>query len=109
MAVSAGFPYLDGIGRFDAIAYGTMKKARQSNDLSYTVRFEPAEEGGYVVMVPALPGVVTDGDTLEEARARARDAIRCHLSALRNAGLPVPTEDRRTTLQQQVRVATPTA
>jgi predicted RNase H-like HicB family nuclease len=33
--------------------------------------FEPAEEGGYVVTCPALPGLVTEGDTLEEARLMA--------------------------------------
>jgi predicted RNase H-like HicB family nuclease len=86
----------------------TSKKTSQSRELSYTVRFEPAEEGGYVVTVPALPGVVTEGDTLQEARVRARDAIRCHLTALHKAGLPIPTEDRRTTLQEEVRVASPT-
>ncbi|PON10994.1 pilus assembly protein HicB, partial [Candidatus Entotheonella serta] len=31
----------------------------------YTVIFEEAEEGGYVVTYPALPGLVTEGDTLE--------------------------------------------
>ena len=41
----------------------------------YTVLFEPAEEGGFVVTCPALPGLVTEGDTLEEARAMAQDAI----------------------------------
>lgn len=41
-----------------------------------TVLFEPAEEGGFVVTCPGLPGLVTEGDTLEEARAMAEDAIR---------------------------------
>ena len=48
----------------------------QAIEYRYTMVFEPAEEGGYVVTVPALPGVVTEGDTLEEARAMAKDAIR---------------------------------
>jgi len=48
----------------------------------YTVLFEPAEEGGYVVTCPALPGLVTEGDTLEEARKMARDAIRGYLESL---------------------------
>ena len=38
---------------------------------TYTARIEPAEEGGYDVFVPALPGCVTQGDTCEEAVARA--------------------------------------
>ena len=40
----------------------------------YTVLFEPAEEGGYVVTCPALPGLVTEGDTYEEAHERVVDS-----------------------------------
>jgi antitoxin HicB len=47
-----------------------------SCEYHYTVFFEPAEEGGFVVTCPALPGLVTEGDTLEDARAMAADAIR---------------------------------
>jgi antitoxin HicB len=58
---------------------------------TYTVVFEPDEQaGGYVVTCPALPGLVTEGDTLEEARARAAGAIRCYLESLRKDGLPLP-------------------
>ena len=46
-----------------------------NEEYTYTVLFEPAEEGGYVVTVPALPGCVTQGETLEEAREMATDAI----------------------------------
>ena len=53
----------------------------------YTVSFEPAEEGGYIVHVPALPGLVTEGDTLDEAKEMARDAIKCHLASLLKRGL----------------------
>lgn len=60
--------------------------------LSYTVIFEPAVEGGYVVTCPALPGLVTEGDTMEEARRMARDVIRGYLESLRADGLPFPTE-----------------
>ncbi len=57
---------------------------------SYTVLFEPAEEGGYVVRVPALPGCVTQGETLDEAREMAADAILGHIEALAATGQPVP-------------------
>src|SRR5690349_4364349 len=53
----------------------------------YTVLFEPAEEGGYVATCPALPGLVTEGDTLDEARAMVQDAIRGYLDSLRKDGL----------------------
>jgi antitoxin HicB len=57
---------------------------------NYTVLFEPSEEGGYVVTCPALPGLVTEGDTLEEAREMARDAIRAYLESLVKDGRPIP-------------------
>ena len=60
---------------------------------SYTVLFEPAEEGGYVVTVPALPGCVTQGETLEEAREMAKDAILGYLESLKQDGLPIPLEE----------------
>ena len=59
---------------------------------SYTVLFEPAEEGGYVVTCPALPGVVTEGDTFEEARERAKEAIEVYIESLLKDGEPVPLD-----------------
>ena len=59
---------------------------------SYTVLFEPAEEGGYVVHVPALPGCFTQGETLEEARTMAREAILGYLESLRKDNLPIPAD-----------------
>lgn len=61
----------------------------------FTVLFEPAEEGGYIVTCPSLPGLVTEGDTLEEARRMAADAIRGYIEALAKDGLPIPPEDAR--------------
>jgi antitoxin HicB len=57
---------------------------------TFTMLFEPAEEGGYVVTCPALPGLVTEGDTLEEARLMAEDALRGYLESLREDGLTIP-------------------
>ena len=56
----------------------------------YTVIFEPAEEGGYVVHVPALNGAATQGETLEEARQMAKDLIIGYLEALAKDGTPTP-------------------
>jgi antitoxin HicB len=58
----------------------------------FTVLFEPAEEGGYVVTCPALPGLVSEGDTLEEAREMAKDAILGYLESLRKDGEPIPED-----------------
>jgi antitoxin HicB len=49
---------------------------------NYTVVITPDETGGYVVTTPALPGLVTEGDSLEEARTMAADAIMCYLEGL---------------------------
>ena len=64
----------------------------EGSEYSYTVLFEPAEEGGYMVTCPALPGVVTQGETLEEARAMAEDAIRGYLESLLKDGLSIPPD-----------------
>ena len=58
----------------------------------YTLLFEPAEEGGYVVTCPALPGLVTEGDTLDEAREMAKDAIRAYLESLQKDGQSIPPD-----------------
>jgi predicted RNase H-like HicB family nuclease len=59
----------------------------------YTIILDPdEEEGGYTVTVPALPGCITQGETLEEAIAMARDAIQGYLEALVKDGQPIPEE-----------------
>ena len=58
---------------------------------AFTVVYDRTNEG-YTVTVPALPGVVTEGRTLEEARRMAEDAIRCHVESLLKDGEPVPSE-----------------
>ena len=78
-----------------------------TKEYSFTTLFEPAEEGGYVVTCPALPGLVTEGDTLEEAREMAKDAIRAYLESLQKDGLPVPSdkEIKLEPIKEKVRVA----
>jgi antitoxin HicB len=59
----------------------------------YTIILHPdTEEGGYTVTVPALPGCVTQGETLEEAITMAKDAIRLHIETLIDEGEPIPEE-----------------
>ncbi len=70
------------------------RRAVRATLYTYTVLFEPAVEGGYTVTVPMLPGVITEGDTLEEARARVREAIRGYLKVLRKYREPIPIERR---------------
>ena len=73
------------------------------SEYSYTVVFEASVEGGYTVTCPALPGVVTEGDSLEEARTMAADAIRCYLESLQKDGLAIPAgESREPTRKEEV-------
>ncbi len=58
----------------------------------YTVLFEPLPEGGYNVVVPAIPEICTFGETLEEARAMAEDAIRCYLESAVQLGEEIPED-----------------
>lgn len=79
----------------------------RTEEHSFTVVFESAEEGGYVVTCPALPGLVTEGDTLDEARRNAGDAIRGYLESLRKDGLPLPhdTSGHSKPIREKVTVA----
>lgn len=43
------------------------------------ILFEPSDEGGYTVYVPTLPGCISEGNTLEEARQNIREAIELYL------------------------------
>ena len=61
--------------------------------MRFAVYLSPAEEGGFVVTVPALPGCVTQGDSKDEAMLMAADAIRGYLESLKKHGEPVPSGD----------------
>ena len=53
------------------------------------VVFEPSDEGGYTVYVPALPGCISEGDSLEEARDMIREAIELYLEPVDEVTPPV--------------------
>jgi antitoxin HicB len=59
----------------------------------FKVLLEPdAEAGGFVVKVPALPGCVTQGETVDEALANAREAIELVLEDMAERGETVPDD-----------------
>jgi antitoxin HicB len=72
--------------------------------LRYTVIYEPQPEGGYVVTVPALPGCVTEGDTLREARRMAADAIQAYCASLLKDGRPLPKDVRGAPVRERMDV-----
>ena len=59
---------------------------------TYTIILEPAEEGGFVVTVPALPEVGTQGETRDEALENAREAIELVIEHRLARGEPVPAD-----------------
>ena len=61
-------------------------------NLRYNLIFRQEPEGGFTVTVPALPGCVTYGKNLSEAKKMAADAIRGYIASLRKHGELVPSE-----------------
>lgn len=59
---------------------------------TYTVVLERDEDGGFVVTCPALPGLVTEGETFEEAMRMGEEAITGYLESLAKDNLPLPEE-----------------
>lgn len=60
----------------------------------FDVVLEAAEEGGFVVSAPDLPGCWTQGETRDEALANAKEAITAYLEALEELGRPLPKPQR---------------
>ena len=52
--------------------------------------FSPQPEGGYTVTSPVLPGLVTEGDTIEEGLANARDALAALVEVYQYLGRQLP-------------------
>ena len=63
--------------------------------LQYPAVFEPAEEGGYNVSFPALPGCVTFGRTFEEAKKMAHEVLELWLEELAESGAEIPAHALR--------------
>jgi len=70
-----------------ALPYERMRTMR-----TYTIVVEPEVGGGWFVTVPALPGCFTRGNTLDECRQRAVEAIEVHIAGLRADSEEVPEE-----------------
>ena len=60
---------------------------------TYTFVFAPEPEGGYTVTCPSLPGLVTYGETLDEARTMARDAVEGLIEVMVEYGEAIPDSD----------------
>jgi len=79
------------------------KQIIRTKEYSYTVVYEPVKEGGWQVIVPLLPGLITYGRSLEEARKMARDAIRCYIESLLKEKEKIPQE--KSILQEKISIS----
>jgi antitoxin HicB len=61
--------------------------------LQYRVLLREEPEGGYTVIVPSLPGCVTYGETLDEAKRMAKDAIELYIQTLKELGEEIQTDE----------------
>ena len=59
----------------------------------YSVIFRPEPEGGFTVIVPSLPGCVTYGRNLKEAKKMAIDAIKGYIVSLKKHKEAVPSDE----------------
>lgn len=75
----------------------------KTEEMNYTVIYQKEPEGGYTVLVPSLPGCVTYGNDLEEAKKMVREAIELYLESLKEHNEDIPSQDE--VLYGQVRVS----
>ncbi len=69
------------------------------------VQIEKGEDGFYVVTVPALPGCISQGKSVEEAKANIAEAVELHLKTLLEDGVPItiPKNTKLETITVEVR------
>jgi len=61
---------------------------------TYVAKIEEADEGGYIVKFPSLPGCFTQGETMEEAIAMGKEVLGLYLSILKDDGEVIPKEKK---------------
>jgi len=61
---------------------------------TYRIILQPEPEGGFTVTVPSLPGCITYGETLEEAKLMAQEAIEGYLEVLQELGEEIPDDSK---------------
>ncbi len=64
--------------------------------------FEPQKEGGYSAYIPAFPGCISEGETLEDAKKGLMDALRGYLIVANKHSLSIARKSHAKTLALQV-------
>lgn len=85
-----------------------MKKRLPLDRYSFLVRPLSKEEGGgYLVEFPDFPGVISDGETPEEAIRNGQDALAAALLTMQEFGDPIPKPSQATSASGQWRQRVP--
>jgi predicted RNase H-like HicB family nuclease len=58
------------------------------------IYLEPSDEGGYTVIVPSLPGCISEGDTREEAIENITEAIKLYLEPIDDETWMIPHAEK---------------
>ena len=64
----------------------------------FKVVLEPSEEGGYTALVPALPGCISEGDSIEDTLHNIREAIELYLEPVEDYPVPAGSLVKELTL-----------
>lgn len=59
---------------------------------TFKIHLHKEVEGGYMATVPILPGCITQGDTVDEAIAMAKEAIELYIEELKERGEHIPDD-----------------
>lgn len=57
------------------------------------IKLSEEDGGGYIAIVPKLPGCISDGNTPQEALENVQDAIKCWIETAKEKGLPIPSPE----------------
>lgn len=62
------------------------------NVIKYAALFEPRPEGGFTVTFPDVPEAITEGNSIEEARFNAAEALSLALAVRADLNDPIPEQ-----------------
>ncbi|OGF82436.1 hypothetical protein A3B18_03790 [Candidatus Giovannonibacteria bacterium RIFCSPLOWO2_01_FULL_46_13] len=69
-----------------------IKRTKFDGQLRFPIILRKEPEGGFTVLVPALPGCITFGRDIDEAQKMAKEAIELYLEDMIERGEPIPNE-----------------
>ena len=65
----------------------------KKQELQFNILFRPEPEGGFTAIVPSLPGCITFGRDLKEAKKMAIDAIYGYIVSIKKHKESIPSDE----------------